>query len=911
MPQIESRFYLPLDIYRGTSQQQLYAPFVTSLPLQYGNLDSAVVLSADEGQAQQGLYFFNDTRYVFAVDQKLISLVIKGNYDISLYFQLAAPVAIPEDSMAYRAGIDVSATATEVPASSNDVWIVITEKGSGAGTVKSVNNQLPDAEGNVEIPNATTTEVGLVSVESGGGLLVDSNGQLSVDPSIVGGAFTPSNTFFVDPKGDAILGNGSWSQPFKTITAALAAITTDTLVLVTNATYAESIRVGDIKFHMRFSPGAVLNGSVTITGGQDVVLDGLDLAAQATGAQIRAQGYTGNIQLRNFTTFANNTQIAYTSDVATTGVIEFFNLMGVLNPRLQHNGGTLKFQETSGQFSLEVNGGTVYGMECDSFSAVNHTNGRLFLDQIARIGTSPGVAAINSSATKAAGGFLSLANVALDTSGGLSYINKTGDCDYQLFNTTRNLDSDVLNGDDIGVKSAFDVDTLVTRAGVNYTGAAKAPLVTHLEGLDDALGTKLGALTNVGTTGNTLVSTTVAGGVKSIVAGTGMSMSANATEVTITNSGVLALSSVTGTDAFSLVNNPNGVLAALKAGTGITMDLTAGILTFNSTATSGVESINGQSGPLTFSGVGIDIQPVAGGFEFRNLVDPVTSLNAAKGAVTIQAGTGIGVDTTGQNITITSLGAAASVTDLNSMTGSVKVAAGTGVAVNNNPVTKTITLSSNMVGGVASVNTLQGALNFVGDGIDITASGSDSLIFRFAGTVTSGVNAVNAIQGDVTLQAQGGIDLVTDLGSNTITLSSAIQQGVIAVQNDAATTTGAVSLVSDSGQGTGNTALIRRIVGGTNTLVDLQDGVITVSSTGGGSGGGGGIQTINGVAPDGAGNLELAADDVDALPIEGGTMQGAINMGGSAITNLAQPVNDDDAVTKVFLQTLTFDRGTF
>ena len=61
------------------------------------------------------------------------------------------------------------------------------------------------------------------------------------------------------------------------------------------------------------------------------------------------------------------------------------------------------------------------------------------------------------------------------------------------------------------------------------------------------------------------------------------------------------------------------------------------------------------------------------------------------------------------------------------------------------------------------------------------------------------------------------------------------------------------------------------------------------------------VRSINGLTPDGDGAVNLAAANVGALPVKGGTMQGALSMGGFALTNLAGPQSASDGATKSYV----------
>ena len=63
----------------------------------------------------------------------------------------------------------------------------------------------------------------------------------------------------------------------------------------------------------------------------------------------------------------------------------------------------------------------------------------------------------------------------------------------------------------------------------------------------------------------------------------------------------------------------------------------------------------------------------------------------------------------------------------------------------------------------------------------------------------------------------------------------------------------------------------------------------------------GAVASINGVTPDPEGNVALKADDVGALPITGGTMQGTINMNGKSLGGLNDPTEPDQAARKSYV----------
>ena len=65
----------------------------------------------------------------------------------------------------------------------------------------------------------------------------------------------------------------------------------------------------------------------------------------------------------------------------------------------------------------------------------------------------------------------------------------------------------------------------------------------------------------------------------------------------------------------------------------------------------------------------------------------------------------------------------------------------------------------------------------------------------------------------------------------------------------------------------------------------------------------GAIVTVNNVSPDGNGNVAIDADSVKALPINGGTMQGSINMNGQSLSGLNAPTQNEQAANKGYVDT--------
>ena len=63
----------------------------------------------------------------------------------------------------------------------------------------------------------------------------------------------------------------------------------------------------------------------------------------------------------------------------------------------------------------------------------------------------------------------------------------------------------------------------------------------------------------------------------------------------------------------------------------------------------------------------------------------------------------------------------------------------------------------------------------------------------------------------------------------------------------------------------------------------------------------GAVSTVNGVAPDEFGNVELTAEQLECLGLAGGTMTGPIHMSGQVIDGLNDPTGDTEAARKAYV----------
>lgn len=213
------------------------------------------------------------------------------------------------------------------------------------------------------------------------------------------------------------------------------------------------------------------------------------------------------------------------------------------------------------------------------------------------------------------------------------------------------------------------------------------------------------------------------------------------------------------------------------------------------------------SGSLVMTGYSNTFVPICG-----NASGGVSSVNSLVGAITLAAGTNIGLTPSGNTITISST-ASNGVTNVNSITGAVTIAAGANITVT--PSGNTITIAGTG-GGVSSVNALTGAVVFAaGSNITLTPSGNTVTIASTGGAGGTGVTSLNGGTGDLNIVPGTNIT-VTPSGSNITIAATGTAAGVSSVNS----LTGAITLAA-----------------GANITLTPSGNTVTIASTGGGGGG--------------------------------------------------------------------------
>jgi hypothetical protein len=213
--------------------------------------------------------------------------------------------------------------------------------------------------------------------------------------------------------------------------------------------------------------------------------------------------------------------------------------------------------------------------------------------------------------------------------------------------------------------------------------------------------------------------------------------------------------------------------------------------------------------------------------------------------------------------------------------GGVKV--GAGLAIDGSGV-----LSATGGGGaVTSVNTKTGAVSITGSTyINVDNSGSN-IVISLLGAIADAPN-------DGTLYGRQNMawTAIPDIGTAITSVTGQVGAS-------------AIKLVEDNPPA--HSAIIKSLIAGNNVSITEINGLVTITA----SIPSGTVATVNSKAPDVNGNVVINSSDVGALPLAGGTMQGAIAMAGFKVSGLPTPTVAGDAVPLSYLQGLTIDNGTY
>lgn len=396
------------------------------------------------------------------------------------------------------------------------------------------------------------------------------------------------------------------------------------------------------------------------------------------------------------------------------------------------------------------------------------------------------------------------------------------------------------------------------------------------------------------------------------------------------------------------------VLGGVKQGANVTIAADGTI-----SASGAVQSVSGQTGTVVISTVDnngatgttliADSGATTGTAKLKTLV-PGTLIQFAtdaSGNLVISS-----TATSGALTEVNNEGTGTGLVDNNGTAGGIatikSLAAGSNITITPSGDNKTLTIAANQVLNPATTSTIGGVI--VGTGLNVDGTGKVSLAAPSGvnlGGVKAGTGITIAADGTISSTATGGVSSISYgtsgplTGAISITAGPSISlsntgnnvqisgTGVPEAPNDGngymrqnlawavvpsianaitsitgQTGTGAVLLVESNPPA--NSAIIKSLVAGQNVTLSEANGLITVTA----AIPAGTVSTVNGISPNGSGNVTLTASSVNAVPVAGNvTMTGPLDFGSQALTGLAAPGSPSAAIPLSYITALVIDGG--
>lgn len=435
-----------------------------------------------------------------------------------------------------------------------------------------------DEHGYVSI-NGTTD----VKVAPDSGIIINESGELALNVDLISTiGFKPTRVLYVATNGNWITGTGSYSNPFASISQALDVAEEKTAIYVFPGEYQDTLTIGNKQLAIIGVPGPTngpmvnLKGFVQQNGTSPCYVDNIGIDHEGTGGYLRITHNTGSVFNNiHFNTNSTKAAIEITSGGYGSGTLAFTNMHVPAGRIYVGEGvtGNIIFDgmDMSSIAIIEVNAANVVVKNINQLLRIDHFGGNLKIHNVQQIGQSAYAAALISTADT---GLLAIDQMnTWVNSSTQSYINKTGICNYIVTSLTRNVTKDVWTGNRIYNQRYFDVDSIITHTGTQYTGIVGQTLDQHLKGIDAALGNRLSNINDVGTTGISLIKTANTGTLKRLQAGTGIDIANVGDLITITNtnSGVSTLNDQTGNVSIvglgaTIVSTNNGTITISTEG---------------------------------------------------------------------------------------------------------------------------------------------------------------------------------------------------------------------------------------------------------------------------------------------------------------------------------------------------------
>ena len=254
-----------------------------------------------------------------------------------------------------------------------------------------------------------------------------------------------SSNIYVSPEGDDVNGDGTYINPYKTITNALTKNSSSLSLCITlfSGTYTEDISsdVGTL-FITSLDSRAILTGNFTITSGTTILNN---LIFNLGNNLITSSGTSPSLLIDSCEITSNNVSILFSGSIGQTNITNSA-ISGIITNSSTGNIfiNNLKSKYTN---SFNINSGNTYLSNIQYIGYINHNGGSIYIDSCNLINAGTLLTSTSSTATD----ILSITNSITKTiasDGNETFFNftKKGTCPYYISNSDINnlYEADIL-----------------------------------------------------------------------------------------------------------------------------------------------------------------------------------------------------------------------------------------------------------------------------------------------------------------------------------------------------------------------------------------------------------------------------------------------------------------------------------
>lgn len=305
---------------------------------------------------------------------------------------------------------------------------------------------------------------------------------IGIDAKLGQATSTIENVLWVASNGSDSY-DGSYNQPFATISRAISLASPDQCIIVSSGSYdGETIVVDKDLMILGFGEAVLSNSTMEITNSAHLVMDHIDLSSS----------------LNTFVTTLGSFKIynsKFTSPSTAIKIVELSNDSEIIDSNWV---GILQNSDTSGHklvirglsstestFLIDGNNSKTYIRDSSTIGHIEHLAGLLSIINVGQIDADGSNESITSTADTTDNGYLYLNQVSTkQDTGTYGKIEKTGDCNYTL-GINDFGSSDIFNGTGQNTNISSD------QVSVNYTASSYTStevLTDHITQIDNLLG---------------------------------------------------------------------------------------------------------------------------------------------------------------------------------------------------------------------------------------------------------------------------------------------------------------------------------------------------------------------------------------------------------------------------------------